>query len=155
MALSAYWYDKQMIKIIVNNVLFSFYFYDFFRHGLHAGYYLSMLTTSPCILAENLMEKGFKQVYMNPRYERVYNFCSWLFRTRQFDYMSIGFILLNYEMTIKYWKSVYFIGHVVCLVFILIGYSLRRTSKKHRRHQHHQDNKEKSETEKILEKKDH
>ena len=95
-------------------------------HGLHAGYYLSMLTTSPCILAESLMDRGFKRRFLSERHYKYYNFCTWLFRTREFDYMSMGFILLSYEATMRFWRSVYFVGHIVCLVFICIGFVLCR-----------------------------
>ena len=96
-------------------------------HGLHPGYYLSMLTTSPCILAENLMDKGFKRRFLSEKFYKFYDFGTWLFRTRLFDYMSLGFILLTYDLTIKFWASVYFIGHLVCLFFILLGYLLIKT----------------------------
>ena len=95
-------------------------------HGLHPGYYLSMLTTSPCILAENLMDKGFKRKFVGEKFYKVYNWATWLFRTREFDYMSIGFILLSYDETIKFWKSVYFVGHLMCLFFILLGFFLSK-----------------------------
>ena len=87
-----------------------------------------MLTTSPCILAERLMEKGLKS-RLNPRYHKIYDLFTWFFRTREFDYMSIGFILLRFDLTIKFWKSVYFIGHVTSLFFIILGYILVRLKK--------------------------
>ena len=78
------------------------------------------------MLAEYLMDKEFKKRYVNPKYYKTYdNLMNVLFRARQFDYMSIGFILLSYEATIKYWKSVYFVGHVVCGLLIAIGLLLR------------------------------
>lgn len=99
------------------------------RHGLHPGYYLSMLTTSPCILAESLMEKGFKKRFLKEKHYKYYDFCTWFFRTREFDYMSMGFILLSYDATIRFWKSVFFVGHFVCLFFVILGYVLVKTSK--------------------------
>jgi lysophospholipid acyltransferase 7 len=100
-------------------------FVSAYWHGIHPGYFLSMLTTSPCVLAETLMYKGLKgKIEKNQTFKRIFNLCTWLFRTREFDYMSIGFILLEFELTTKYWKSVYFCGHVVSILFILIGYVL-------------------------------
>ena len=98
------------------------------RHGLHPGYYLSMLTTTPCIIAENLMDKGFKRRFLSEKYYKVYDVGTWLFRTRLFDYMSLGFILLTYDLTIKFWMSVYFVGHLACLFFIALGYILIKTA---------------------------
>jgi lysophospholipid acyltransferase 7 len=94
-------------------------------HGLHLGYYLSMLTTTPCVIAENILEKEFKNRYLKPAYFKYYEFFGWLFRTRMFDYMSIGFILLTYDATIKFWTSVYFVGHLTCGVLIGLGFLLR------------------------------
>ncbi len=88
-----------------------------------------MLTTSPCIFAESLMEKEFKKVYLNERYFKYYNIFGWFFRTRQFDYMSIGFILLRYDLTIKFWSSIYFIGHITCFFFIFLGMFLKSLRK--------------------------
>ncbi|CAF0735196.1 unnamed protein product [Didymodactylos carnosus] len=97
-----------------------------FWHGIHGGYYLSMLTTTPCIMTENVMEAAVRRRLQNRTYIRIYDFFSWVFRTRQFDYMSMGFILLRFDLTIRYWKSVYFIGHIACLVLYSVGMILLR-----------------------------
>ena len=70
------------------------------------------------------MDKGFKQRFLSPKNYYLFTFFIWFCRTRLFDYMSMGFILLDYESTIRFWKSVYFIGHVFCVVFIVLGYVL-------------------------------
>ena len=91
-------------------------------HGIHLGYYMGMVTTSPCILAENVMEAGVRRrIPSNSPLLRLYDACSWVFRTRMFDYMSIGFILKNFKHTWQYWKSVYFIGHLFTLLLYIIG----------------------------------
>lgn len=106
-------------------------FISAYWHGIHLGYYLGMVTTTPCIMAENVMEAGIRRrIRPNSRWIRVYDACSWLFRTRMFDYMSIGFILKYFHYTWKYWSSVYFIGHLITLTFYLIGLiSIRMRSK--------------------------
>ncbi|CAF3740763.1 unnamed protein product [Adineta steineri] len=97
-------------------------FVSAYWHGIHLGYYMGMVTTTPCILAENAMEAGVRRrIPPNSPLIRVYDFCSWLFRTRMFDYMSIGFILKYFKYTWKYWSSVYFIGHIITFALYLIG----------------------------------
>ncbi|CAF4240090.1 unnamed protein product [Rotaria magnacalcarata] len=97
-------------------------FVSAYWHGIHLGYYMGMVSTTPSILAENAMEAGVRRrIPANSRLIRVYDMCSWFFRTRMFDYMSIGFILKHFYYTWKYWKSVYFIGHTVTLILYLIG----------------------------------
>ncbi len=91
-------------------------------HGIHLGYYMGMVSTTPCILAENVMEAGVRRrIPANSRLIRVYDICSWFFRTRMFDYMSIGFILKYFNHTWRYWKNVYFIGHIVTFTLYIIG----------------------------------
>lgn len=97
-------------------------FVSAYWHGIHLGYYLGMVTTTPCIMAENVMEAGVRRrIPAHSPWLRVYDAGSWLFRTRMFDYMSIGFILKYFHYTWKYWSSVYFIGHGVTLMFYVIG----------------------------------
>lgn len=97
-------------------------FISAYWHGIHLGYYMGMVTTTPCILAENVMEAGVRRrIPAGSRWLRVYDIASWLFRTRMFDYMSIGFILKYFNYTWKYWTSVYFVGHVVTLILYLMG----------------------------------
>jgi lysophospholipid acyltransferase 7 len=107
-------------------------FISAYWHGIHSGYYMGMVSTTPCILAENAMEAGIRRrIPAHSRWIRLYDVCSWFFRTRMFDYMSIGFILKYFHYTWKYWSSVYFIGHVVTLIFYIIGVIAIRIRAKH------------------------
>lgn len=96
-------------------------FVSAYWHGLHPGYYMSMLTCTPGIWAETYMDKGFKQRFMSPKHYYIFDIFTWFCRSRLFDYMSMGFILLDYESTIRFWSSVYFIGHVYCVFFTVLG----------------------------------
>ena len=96
-----------------------------YRHGLHPGYYLSMLTTTPCILAESLMEREFKLEYLSTDHYKYYDFAVLMFRSREFEYMSLGFILLRYDLTMRFWSSVYFIGHAFCALMIVFALVLK------------------------------
>jgi len=99
-------------------------FVSAYWHGLHPGYYMSLLTCTPGIWAEQYMDKGFKQKFMKPNHYYLFDMFTWFCRCRLFDYMSIGFILLDYKSTMRFWGSVYYCGHVYCVFFILLGYTL-------------------------------
>ena len=104
------------------------------RHGLHPGYYLAMITTSPCIFAEHLMEKEFKNRFLSPKYHKTYDKCmNVFFRGRQFDFMSVGMIYLTYDATMRYWRSIYFIGHIQCALLILFPMLLKLVPKNDRK----------------------
>ena len=88
-----------------------------FWHGIHAGYYLSFITIPINLIAEDTMIKAFR----NKHTCRIFDWFCWFFKMRSFDYMCMAFLLLSFNDTICYWKSIYFIGHVCIVAFIVIG----------------------------------
>jgi hypothetical protein len=80
------------------------------------------------------MDKSLKSYLTSKNLEKslvVYKLFQWMFRTRMFDYMSMGFILFQYEDTMNYWRSCYYIGHLTCFFFIILGYLLKKGFKKY------------------------
>ena len=96
-----------------------------FWHGVHAGYYLSFLTIPPNLIAEDLMMSAFRGDGRDMRRARTFDWFCWFFKMRSFEYMSMSFLLLGFSATLQYWSSVYFIGHITILVFMLVGYLSR------------------------------
>jgi len=100
-----------------------------FWHGVHAGYYLSFLTIPPNLIAEDLMVAAFRG--SDGRGTRVFDWLCWFLKMRSFEYMSMSFLLLGFSATLRYWSSVYFIGHISIATFILVGYICRPRHRKH------------------------
>jgi len=90
-----------------------------FWHGIHPGYYLSFLTVPPILVAEDAMTKAFRRGSATQRY--LFDWACWFFKMRGFDYNCMGFVLLTYDATIRYWHSIYFIVHIFIVLFIAIG----------------------------------
>ncbi|XP_077979475.1 membrane-bound acylglycerophosphatidylinositol O-acyltransferase mboat7-like [Glandiceps talaboti] len=88
-----------------------------FWHGIHPGYFLSFMTVPIILFAEDVMIKAFRK----PENETTYDWINWFFRMRGFEYLSMGFLLLRWDYTIRYWMSSYFICHVISAIFIGIG----------------------------------
>jgi lysophospholipid acyltransferase 7 len=109
-----------------------------FWHGVHPGYYLSFLTIPPNLIAEEVMAAAFrgprdatvadndgrKQLSSSMR-AVLFDWCCWFFKMRSFEYMSMSFMLLGFTATLRYWYSIYFIGHLYVLLFIIIGRACR------------------------------
>ena len=97
-----------------------------FWHGVHAGYYLSFLTIPPTLIAEDLMMTEYRPGDDQHHGGRTrFDWVCWFFKMRAFEYMSMSFLLLGFTATLRYWWSVYFIGHVVITMFIIVGYIYR------------------------------
>ena len=86
-------------------------------HGVHAGYYLSFITIPLSLIAEDLMISSCRR----PSNERVFDWVCWFFKMRAFDYMCMAFLLLDFNDTVRYWRSTYFIGHAFIAFFIITG----------------------------------
>ena len=54
----------------------------------------------------------------------MYDWLAWFARFQWFSYLGMGFQLLSIELTMKFWHSVYYIGHLVLPVFYIIGLTL-------------------------------
>ncbi|KAJ8005097.1 hypothetical protein DPEC_G00143120 [Dallia pectoralis] len=95
-------------------------FISAYWHGLHAGYYLSFLTIPLCIAAESAMETAVR-AKLGPRGQSAFDWVHWFLKMRAFDYMCMGFVLLKAGDTVNYWRSIYFIIHVIAVACILLG----------------------------------
>ena len=51
----------------------------------------------------------------------MYDWVAWFARFQWFSYLGMGFQLLSIDLTLKFWHSVYYIGHLVLPIFGLIG----------------------------------
>lgn len=103
-----------------------------FWHGIHPGYYLSFLTVPPILMAEEAMIAAFRDG-ASPWQQQMFDWTCWFFKMRGFDYMCMGFLLLKLGSTLRYWQSVYFIGHLVTLAFFIIGTATKQMKPKERK----------------------
>lgn len=86
-------------------------------HGIYGGYYLSLLTVPIILIAEDVMIKNFRTEQNSVTFDWI----NWLFRMRGFEYLSIAFLVLSGSALLRYWASIYFIGHVITIGFIVLG----------------------------------
>ncbi|KAG1707499.1 Lysophospholipid acyltransferase 7 [Nymphon striatum] len=90
-------------------------------HGVNPGYYISLLNVPLVIMAQDQMEKAIRDK-LSESARLVYDWISWFMTMFLFSYLIVGFLILDATSTYLFWKSIYFIGHVMMLSFILIGY---------------------------------
>lgn len=95
-----------------------------FWHGMHLGYYLSFLSVVPCLIAEDLL---IAQLRNNKPLlqQQVFDWLCWFHKQRQFDYMSMGFLLLTKEKTFRYWHGIYFCMHGFVSLLIILALVLK------------------------------
>uniref|UniRef100_A0AC35G0I3 Lysophospholipid acyltransferase 7 n=1 Tax=Panagrolaimus sp. PS1159 TaxID=55785 RepID=A0AC35G0I3_9BILA len=104
-------------------------FISAFWHGIHPGYFFSFLTIPLCTFAEDLL---FKVVKPHPETKKrpFYFELIWRFiRTKGFELMACGFLLLSATDTIRLWNGVYWWLHFT-MIFVAVGSHLVLLSKR-------------------------
>uniref|UniRef100_A0A0N4ZW08 Lysophospholipid acyltransferase 7 n=1 Tax=Parastrongyloides trichosuri TaxID=131310 RepID=A0A0N4ZW08_PARTI len=94
-------------------------FISAFWHGIHPGYFLSFMTIPLCTTAEDLI---YKIVQINPETgerPKWFQFIWLNIRTRGFELMACGFLLLTWEDTVRLWNAVYWWLHIVMTCIIV------------------------------------
>lgn len=100
-----------------------------FWHGIHPGYYLSFSLVPLIVFAEDSMIAVFRK-NSSENFQYWFDWICLFFKMRGFDYMCMGFLLLRFDITLRYWSSIYFIGHIVTLFFIIISKVLKPKRRK-------------------------
>eukprot|EP00058_Branchiostoma_floridae_P013858 XP_002599346.1 hypothetical protein BRAFLDRAFT_199715 [Branchiostoma floridae] len=94
-------------------------------HGFHPGYYLSLMTIPLSLWVETEASTAFR-TRLGIRGQRIWDWLHCFLKMRAYDYMSVGFLLLSFEATIKYWHSICYIYYVFCAVVLALSYFCRQ-----------------------------
>ncbi|CEF69734.1 Lysophospholipid acyltransferase 7 [Strongyloides ratti] len=96
-------------------------FISAFWHGIQPGYFLSFMTIPICTLAEDLIFKIVENDPTTGERPKWFQFIWYNIRTRGFELMASGFLLLTWNDTVRLWNSVYWWLHVVMLCIIIFS----------------------------------
>nr|ACO11537.1 Membrane-bound O-acyltransferase domain-containing protein 6 [Caligus rogercresseyi] len=94
-------------------------------HGVHSGYYLSLGSIPLFLFVEDFYDKNLR-ARLPPRGQRAYDALGWFIRVQTFSYLSMAFQLLSISSTLTYWRSIYFLGHVLAALAYVIGLGIVR-----------------------------
>ena len=87
-------------------------------HGVYAGYYLSLGSVPFVLAVEDLYEKILRRKLKDTQ---IYDKVAWFMRFQWFSYLGMGFQLLRIDTTMKFWNSIFYVGHLILPIFYLCG----------------------------------
>ncbi|XP_069492690.1 lysophospholipid acyltransferase 7 [Ambystoma mexicanum] len=120
--LSQYIYKNSPIKSFIFGSAWTMLISAYW-HGIHPGYYLSFLTIPLCLAAEGAMEAGLRH-RLSDAGKLAFDWVHWFLKMRCYDYMCMGFVLLTFTDTLRYWRSIYFSVHLLAIMFLVAGQAL-------------------------------
>ncbi|XP_075047603.1 membrane-bound acylglycerophosphatidylinositol O-acyltransferase MBOAT7 [Mixophyes fleayi] len=124
--LAQYIYKNSPIKSLVFGSAWTMLISAYW-HGVHPGYYLSFLTIPLCLASEGAMDSGLRR-RLSDSGKLVFDWVHWFLKMRAYDYMCMGFVLLTFSDTVRYWRSIYFSIHLVAVFFLILGRVLAMTA---------------------------
>ena len=90
-------------------------------HGFYPGYYLSFLSLGFVVPVARLARKRLRPYFLDSKEKKVmYDIAGWAATRVMLVYIIIPFVLLDVKRGLLFWKSFHYIGHIVCIVGILI-----------------------------------
>ncbi|XP_050739721.1 lysophospholipid acyltransferase 7-like [Eriocheir sinensis] len=89
-------------------------------HGVHSGYYLSMLTV-PFILAVEDYYDRLVRKKLGTTGQCVYDWFAWFVKMQNFAYMGMAFLLLRVDTTLHYWHSIGYLYHGLIIIMHCIA----------------------------------
>ncbi|XP_021002712.1 lysophospholipid acyltransferase 7 isoform X2 [Parasteatoda tepidariorum] len=98
-------------------------------HGVHPGYYLSLLGTPLLLISEIEVEKAFRK-NASATSQKIYDFIWYFIKMQCISYMGVAFILLDIGVILHYWSSIYYTGHFLILFLFVIAFVKNRFLKK-------------------------
>jgi len=119
-AISTVWNKKssvwltRYIYIRTNGSLVATYMTSAFWHGFYPGYYLFFLSVPIASMAERQFKKK-----LSPTFNKlgvVYTLLSFCYVTALKSYLVMPFKLLSFDRSFEYYKSQFFLHHVISIV---------------------------------------
>ncbi|XP_007901355.2 lysophospholipid acyltransferase 1 isoform X2 [Callorhinchus milii] len=90
-------------------------------HGVYPGYYFTFITAIPVTMAARTVRRNFRHYFLSSKTKKVaYDIATWATTQLVISYTAAPFLLLAVGPTIRFYKSMYFYGHIVCLLVLLV-----------------------------------
>jgi lysophospholipid acyltransferase 7 len=94
-----------------------------FWHGVYMGYYVCIGTAPLALVVEDVYYKLYLKDGKG-KYFKVLEWIHWFFRMHFLSYQAIAFLLLEVNLILHYYNSVYHAGLVLGIILYIAGLQL-------------------------------
>jgi lysophospholipid acyltransferase len=93
-------------------------------HGLYPGYIIFFVQSALMINGSKVIYR-WQQAVSNPVFHAILVFVNFSYTLMVLNYSCIGFQVLSFKETLASYQSVYYIGTIVPIVVVLLGYVIK------------------------------
>jgi lysophospholipid acyltransferase 7 len=94
-----------------------------FWHGVYMGYYVCIGTAPLALIVEDVYYKLYLKGGKG-KYFKVLEWIHWFFRMHFLSYQAIAFLLLEVNLILHYYNSVYHAGLILGIILYIAGLQL-------------------------------
>jgi lysophospholipid acyltransferase 7 len=94
-----------------------------FWHGVYMGYYVCIGTAPLALIVEDVYYKLYLKDGKG-KYFKVLEWIHWFFRMHFLSYQAIAFLLLEVNLILHYYNSVYHAGLILGIILYIAGLQL-------------------------------
>lgn len=133
--LSAAWNKKtanwlgRYVYMRTGGSLVATYGLSAFWHGFYPGYYMFFLSVPVLTMCERLGRKKISPRFSSKKWS-LYGISTIIATSLVVEYIVLAFQLLAYDWAVAGWKSHYFFGHILCVVFYAVLSNIPTPKKK-------------------------
>ncbi|XP_031574563.1 lysophospholipid acyltransferase 2-like isoform X2 [Actinia tenebrosa] len=101
-------------------------------HGFYGGYYLTFTSAQLCLEAARAFRRSWREKFQKTVIlSRVYDVITCLITAMILGYLTVPFVLLDPWQGLRFWRSMYFFGHIISIMVLLLhrGKGSRNKSK--------------------------
>ncbi|XP_057318858.1 lysophospholipid acyltransferase 7 [Microplitis mediator] len=122
-----YWMANYVYKVFPwkNLRAAATFFVSTIWHGYAFGYFVGIFSVVLFLPIEDTYVKFYTQSKENSLARKGWWCFLWFLRFNCMAYLSFGFQLLNFGSIYIYYKSVYFVGHILAVLLYIIGRTLK------------------------------
>lgn len=108
------------VYIRSNGNLLAVYGTSAFWHGFYPGYYMFFMSVPLLTFAERLAKKKISPYFSSKKWS-PFGILSIITTSFFIEYMVLPFVLLARDRSFAGWRSHYFFGHIVTVLFLVLG----------------------------------
>jgi lysophospholipid acyltransferase len=99
---------------------FATYLGSAFWHGFHPGYYLTFVSAALVTASARIVRRHLRPLFIQKSSKLLYDYAGTIVTLVIANYFFMPFIVKDFETSLYIWKQVYFFGHFMTLMAILI-----------------------------------
>lgn len=98
-------------------------------HGIQPGYFLCLVTSTAFMVGEEAYD-DVQRSLTGIGARLAFRFVRWFCKMQSFTYMLVAFLLLDLDKVYRYYREVYFLGHIYIILLLLFRAYIHRQGRK-------------------------